>query len=292
MSLPSSITVDETLPGYPVYVINHPAATARVALHGAHVMEWTPAGQKPVLYLSPDALYAEDKPIRGGVPVCWPWFGGNPANAALPMHGLARIRAWELVRADEKDGFVAMLFRLQSSPETLAQWPHEFRCHLGVSIGATLEISLMTENTGTAPFVLTEALHTYLTVGDISRTVVRGLHEAKYLDTVGGANTWHTQEGDIHFDREVDRQFVSTGGAVVDDPAWGRQLIVDKLGSGTTVVWNPWIEKSKRLSDLPDEAYQGFLCVEAANAGEAAVNVPPGASHVLLTRVSTAPLPA
>lgn len=292
MSLPPSITVDETLPGYPVYLIHHPAATARVALHGAHVMEWTPAGQKPVLYLSPEALYAEDKPIRGGVPVCWPWFGGNPANAALPMHGLARIRAWELVRADEKEGFVALLFRLQSTPETLALWPHEFRCHLGVSIGATLEISLMTENTGAAPFVVTEALHTYLTVGDISRTVVRGLHEAKYLDTVGGANTWHTQEGDIHFDREVDRQFVSTGGAVVDDPAWGRQLIVDKLGSGTTVVWNPWIEKSKRLSDLPDEAYQGFLCVEAANADEAAVNVPPGASHVLLTRVSTAPLPA
>lgn len=143
----------------------------------------------------------------------------------------------------------------------------------------------MTENLGDTAFILTEALHTYLTVGDIQKVTVRGLAETRYLDTVG-ERTLRDQEGDITFDREVDRQYDSTGGVIVDDQAFGRNLVVNKLGSGTTVVWNPWIEKSKRLADLPDEAYHGFLCVEAANAGDRAVTVQPGGRHVLLTQVS------
>jgi len=286
MTLPDCITIEEPAPGYPVYVINHPAATARVALHGAHVMEWTPSGQQqPVLYLSPQAVLEHGKPIRGGIPVCWPWFGGHPVDATKPMHGIARNRLWELERADAKEGHVAMLFKLESSAETRALWPHDFRCYLGVSIGASLEVSLMTENTGDAAFTFGEALHTYLTVGDITQIKVSGLHDTHYLDTVGERTMRH-QDGDITFDREVDRQYSSTGGTVVEDSSLGRTLVVNKLGSGTTVVWNPWIEKSKRLADLPDEAYHGFLCVEAANAADAAVTVQPGGRHVLLTQIS------
>jgi glucose-6-phosphate 1-epimerase len=143
----------------------------------------------------------------------------------------------------------------------------------------------MTENLSDTPFTITEALHTYLTVGDIEKVTVRGLANTKYLDTVG-ERTMREQEGDILFDREVDRQYESTGGVIVEDRALGRNLVVNKLGSGTTVIWNPWIEKSKRLADLPDEAYHGFLCVEAANAGDSAVTVMPGGKHVLLTQVS------
>lgn len=286
MTLPDCITVEEPTPGYPIFVINHPAAKARVALHGAHVMEWQPASQsQPVLYMSPDALLEHGKPIRGGIPVCWPWFGGHPTDSTKPMHGFARILPWELVRADSQEGHVAMLFKLESNEETQALWPHAFRCHLGVSLGAALEVSLMTENLGDAPFQVTEALHTYLTVGDIAQVTVKGLAETKYLDTVG-ERTMREQEGDILFDREVDRQYDSTGGVIVEDRANARNLVVNKLGSSTTVVWNPWIEKSKRLSDLPDEAYHGFLCVEAANAGDAGVTVMPGGRHVLLTQVS------
>lgn len=286
MTLPDCITVEEPTQGYPIFVINHPAAKARVALHGAHVMEWQPASQtQPVLYMSPDALLEHGKPIRGGIPVCWPWFGGHPTDATKPMHGFARILPWELVRADSQEGHLAMLFKLESNEETRALWPHAFRCHLGVSLGAALEVSLMTENLGDAPFQVTEALHTYLTVGDIAQVTVKGLAETKYLDTVG-ERTIREQEGDILFDREVDRQYDSTGGVIVEDRANARNLVVNKLGSSTTVVWNPWIEKSKRLSDLPDEAYHGFLCVEAANAGDAGVTVMPGGRHVLLTQVS------
>jgi glucose-6-phosphate 1-epimerase len=287
MALPDCITLEEPTPGYPVYVIHHPAAAARVAVNGAHVMEWTPAGQtNPVLYMSPDAVLQNGKAIRGGIPVCWPWFGGHVSDSTKPMHGIARILPWELLRADAQETRVAMLFRLQSSDETRALWPHDFTCHLGISFGEKLEVSLITQNTGKDAMVITEALHTYLSVGDISKVTVSGLAEARYLDTVGTPTMREGEAADITFDREVDRQYVSPNGVVVDDPAWGRKLTINKLGSGTTVVWNPWIEKSKRLADLPDEAYHSFLCVEAANAGEAAVRIAPGGQHVIVTTVS------
>lgn len=286
MTLPDCITLDESIPGYPIFVINHPAATARVALNGAHVMEWKPAGQEqPVLYMSPDAILSPGKAIRGGIPVCWPWFGGHPTDASKPMHGFARNRPWELLRADAKEGHVALLFKLESNEETKALWPHDFTCHLGISIGAALEVSLMTQNKGDTAFVLGEALHTYLTVGDIKQVTVKGLDETKYLDTVG-ERVMRDQVGDILFEEEVDRQYASTSGVIIEDRALKRNLVVNKLGSGTTVVWNPWIEKSKRLADLPDEAYHGFLCVEAANAGDACVTVAAGGNHVLLTQIS------
>lgn len=289
MNLPDCVTLEEQTSGYPVYVIRHPQVTARVAVNGAHVMEWQPASQThPVLYLSPDAVLENGKPIRGGIPVCWPWFGGHVSDATKPMHGIARILPWELLRVDAKDSHVTMLFQFKSSDASRAHWPHDFVCHLGISLGEKLEVSLMTQNTGSDAFVVTEALHTYLSVGDIAQTVVRGLSGAKYLDTVGERTLRDGQEGDITFDREVDRQYISTSGVVIEDPAWNRKLIVDKLGSGTTVVWNPWIEKSKRLSDLPDEAYHGFLCVEAANASEAAVRIAPGGQHVIVTTVTVA----
>ncbi|MES2597164.1 MAG: D-hexose-6-phosphate mutarotase [Verrucomicrobiota bacterium] len=290
MNLPDCVTLENAASDYPVYVIRHPNVTGKVAVNGAHVMEWQPTSQAhPVLYLSPDAVLEKGKAIRGGIPICWPWFGGHPADATKPMHGIARILPWELVRVDASDSHVAMLFKLQSNEDSASHWPYDFTCHLGISLGEKLEVSLMTQNTGREAFVVTEALHTYLSVGDISQTIVRGLSGAKYVDTVGGQHTHCAgQEADITFDREVDRQYASTSGVVIEDPAWSRKLIVDKLGSGTTVVWNPWIEKSKRLADLPDEAFHGFLCVEAANANESPVRVPSGGQHVIVTTVSVA----
>jgi len=288
MNLPDCITLEEPAPGYPVLVIRHASASARIALNGAHVMEWQPAGQAhPVLYLSPDAILENGRPIRGGIPVCWPWFNAHPTDASQPMHGIARILPWELLRADDQGAHVSLLFRLTSNETTRRHWPHAFTCHLGVSIGERLEVSLMTHNTGGEAFEIAEALHTYLSVGDIAQVVVRGLDTSRYLDTVG-ERTMRQQEGPVTFDREVDRQYAATGGVIVEDPAWNRRLVIDKLGSGTTVVWNPWIEKSKRLADLPDEAYHGFLCIEAANAGESALRIAPGGQHVISTTVSVA----
>lgn len=284
MSLPDSITFSEASPGYPVFIVDHPACQARVALNGAHVMEWTPAGQKPVLYLSPQAVLENGKPIRGGVPVCWPWFNAHPSDETKPMHGFARNRPWKLMHATDSETGVKMHFALCSDADTCALWPHDFEAHVTLELGTHLAISLKTVNKSGHDMVLTEALHTYLTVGDIAQTTVRGLSGTDYLDTVGERTMRH-QEGDITFDREVDRQYASSATVSIEDAAWNRTLVVEKEGSATTVVWNPWIEKSKRLGDLPDEAFHGFLCVEAANAGTAAVTVAPGAAHEVRTVV-------
>lgn len=285
MSLPASVTLCEAIPGYPILTIHHDTCHARVALNGAHVMEWTPTGQSPVLFLSPQAELAPGKPIRGGIPVCWPWFGPHPTDESKPMHGFARITPWTLKRATESEEGVKLIFVLCSDQHSRELWPHDFEAHLTVLLGAKLDVSLQTINTGASSFELREALHTYLTVGDIAKVVVKGLAETNYLDTVGERTQRH-QTGDITFDREVDRQYYSSGTVTVDDPALGRALSIEKNGSQTTVVWNPWIEKSKRLGDLPDEAFHQFLCVEAANAGEAAVTVAPGAAHVIQTVIS------
>jgi glucose-6-phosphate 1-epimerase len=286
MNLPDCISIEEPTPGYPVYTVHHATAKARVALHGAHVMEWTPAGQEPVLYMSPQAVIQAGKPIRGGIPVCWPWFGADPNDATKPMHGLARIRFWKLTEATTSATGVTLLFSLTSDAETLALWPHAFSARVEVHIGKVLEVSLTTRNTGEEPFALTEALHTYLHVGDIHQVTVRGLAGLPYLDTVG-TPTMREQSGDIAINREVDRQYVSGGPVTVEDGALKRKLRIENSGSNTVVVWNPWIEKSTRLADLPNEAYPQFLCIEAANTGTGPV-VQPGAEHGIRTRISVA----
>ncbi|MDZ4289354.1 MAG: D-hexose-6-phosphate mutarotase [Prosthecobacter sp.] len=284
MNLPDCITIEEPTPGYPVYAIHHPAATARVALHGAHLMEWTPAGHAPVLFMSPQAVLEAGKPVRGGIPICWPWFGGHPNDATKPMHGIARIRFWHLTEATASAAGVTLTFSLTSDAQTLAAWPHAFAARVEMRIGQALEVRLSTQNLGQAPFSITEALHTYLSVGDIDQVTVRGLAGLAYLDTVGPL-TMRQQEGDIVIDREVDRQYVSTGPVVVADAALKRKVRIENEGSNTVVVWNPWIEKSTRLADLPNHDYPRFLCIEAANTGDTAPTVQPGAMHAILTRL-------
>ncbi|HYF37485.1 MAG TPA: D-hexose-6-phosphate mutarotase [Prosthecobacter sp.] len=283
MNLPDCITIEEPAPGYPVYAVHHPAATARVALHGAHIMEWAPAGHEPVLYMSPQAVIQAGKPIRGGIPVCWPWFGADPNDASKPMHGIARIRFWQPTEATASATGVKLVFDLTSDAQTLSVWPHAFTARLEAHIGKNLEVSLTTRNTGDTPFSLTEALHTYLRVGDIHQVTVRELAGLPYLDTVG-PHAMRLQEGDVVIDREVDRQYASPGPVVVEDGALKRRLKIENSGSNTVVVWNPWIEKSTRLADLPNNDYPRFLCIEAANTGAGPV-VEPGAEHVISTRI-------
>ena len=155
MNLPDCITIEEPAPDYPVYVIQHPVATARVALHGAHVMEWAPAGRESVLYMSPQAVIQAGKPIRGGIPVCWPWFGADPEDASKPMHGFARIRFWQLAEATASATGVTLVFTFASDAQTLALWPHAFAARVEVQIGKTLEVTLATQNTGSEHFLLT-----------------------------------------------------------------------------------------------------------------------------------------
>jgi D-hexose-6-phosphate mutarotase len=275
----------ELSPGYPILEINHPAASARVALHGAQIMEWQPAGQRPVLYLSPQSAFQEGKAIRGGVPLCWPWFGPHATDRTLPSHGFARTRFWDLSATVEDESGVTLRFTLTDDEKTRKLWPHPFRLEMEMNIGRELHLALHMTNTGTEPVTLSGALHTYLAVGDVREVRLEGLNDAEYLDTVGVPQLRH-QNGDVVFESEVDRGYFTTADVHLKDAALGRVITVRGSGSGCRVVWNPWIAKAAALADLPDADYFRFVCVEAANAWEDSVTIPPGDSHTLATTIS------
>lgn len=286
MTLPGTVRLTHPFPDYPILEIDHPAASARIALHGAHLLEWTPAGQKPVLYLSPQSIYKTGAAVRGGVPVCWPWFGPHASHGALPSHGFVRTRFWQLDSASEDASGVALKFSFRDDAETLAIWPHPFHLTLECFIGNTVSLALTMQNTGESGFTVTGALHTYFTVGDISQVSIEGLDGIEYLDTRGGARQAHHQSGKITFASEVDSLYRTSAPVAIHDAAAQRIITVKPEGSNTAVVWNPWKEKAARLPDLPDEAYHDFVCVETANAWQDSITVAPGASHRLATHIS------
>ncbi|WP_395736556.1 D-hexose-6-phosphate mutarotase [Prosthecobacter sp.] len=284
MTLPPSVTLIEEPAGYPILVIEHSAVTGRIALNGAHVTDWIPDGHDPVLYMSAEAVLEPGKPIRGGIPICWPWFGPHPTDSSKPAHGFVRTQMWEVDVARETTAGVDIVLKLSDSSESKALWPHSFALRLHVHLGASLQVTLQATNTGSSPWSMTGALHTYLNVEDVTKIAVHGLHGTHYVEGRLSPEK-RPQQGTVVIDQEVDRMYISDATVIVHDPVWGRELVLEKAGSLATVVWNPWIEKSKRLSDLPDEAYPMFLCIEAANAGEDVVTIEPGQEHLLMQRI-------
>ncbi|WP_193214200.1 D-hexose-6-phosphate mutarotase [Luteolibacter marinus] len=273
MNLPSSVRLVDLVPGYPVLEVDHPRCRGRVALHGAHVMDWQPAGEDPVLYLSPDAVFREGKAIRGGIPVCWPWFNAHPSDPKQPAHGIARSRFWQLDDTTGDNDGVELRFSLVDLPWAAA---------LTVRMGRTLEVSLESTNPGEHPVAVSGALHSYLRVADVGEILIEGLDGVEYLDTVGEAAV-KGQAGDLRIDREVDRIYRSTQSVRMIDKVAGRSVVVEKDGSPSTVVWNPWVAKAAALGDLPDDGFRHFVCIEAAIANDLAVVLGPKKSAVLRT---------
>ncbi len=266
----------------PVAEIHTPLASARVALHGAQLLTWQPAGAAPVIWLSQAAIFTPGQPIRGGVPVCWPWFG---VREGLPAHGFVRTRLWQ-VRAASLDasGQVVLRLGLQDNADTRALWNHAFDLELVLTVGSTLGMSLVSRNTGDQPFTLTDALHTYFCVTDIHQTAVLGLDDCDYLDKVQNFASGK-QSGAVEFTGETDRIYIDTlADCVIQDRAQQRAIRVSKSGSRSTVVWNPWREKV--FADMAAGEYQQMLCVETCNAGPDQVILAPGQSHTLTARIS------
>lgn len=239
-------------------------------------MSWRPVDEEEVLYLSPDAVFREGKAIRGGIPVCWPWFNAHPADAEQPSHGLVRGRFWELLEVGEGEEGVKMRFGVREGI-----WCAE----VTVMMGEELEVRLESKNVSEVPIVVSGALHTYLGVSDVSQVRVVGMDGCEYLDTVG-ERVVRRQRGDVVFTGEVDRIYESSSSVLLVDDGSGRTVLVEKGGSPSTVVWNPWVEKCAALGDMPDEDFRRFCCIEAAIANDRAEIVMPGASHVLMTRIS------
>ena len=269
--------------GMPRARVRGARADAEVYLQGGHVTRWQPHGGEPVLFLSRRAVYAPGKAIRGGVPLIFPWFGPHGSDGRAPMHGFARSRPWRLVTSGPgAEGAVVLELGLEDDEATRAAWPPAFSLRYRVSVGDVLALALEVVNTSPAPFTFEAALHTYLAVGDIHAVAVTGLGDTPYIDKVDAMTRKRLGAEPLRLAGETDRVFLGTRArCVVTDRALGRRLIVDKTGSATTVVWNPWSAKAAEIADLEPDDWRRLVCVETANAADDAVTLAAGARHVM-----------
>ncbi len=270
--------------GLIVAEINNLQATASLCLQGAHLLAWQPRSQaEPVVWLSRDARLAAGKSIRGGVPVCWPWFGAHASEPGFPAHGFARTAPWQIVASGiEPNGATCLTLRLLEDGKTRAQWPYSSTLELTVIAGEKLRMELSTENTGESAFVISEALHTYFKISDIGAVHITGLAGCAYWDKVG-ISALKKQDSIIRFAGETDRVYINTADAcVIEDGKLKRRIHIAKCGSLSTVVWTPWTAKADRMGDLgqPD-GWRGMVCVESANTLDNAFKVAAGAKHIL-----------
>jgi glucose-6-phosphate 1-epimerase len=252
-------------------------------------MSYKPEGKTDLLWMSKFSCFEEGKPIRGGIPVCWPWFGAHPSDPKMPSHGFARISHWNVKSVSGGNGFTELRLSLtDKDPSDERFRTRPFDLELSVRCGKKLEIELSTANSGKVDFKLTEALHSYFSVSDIKKVSISGLSGAEYVETAGGIGENRIQSGSVLFSSEVDRlYFGSVCDCVISDPGLGREIRISKEGSRTTVVWNPWIAKSAKMPDFGDSEYPEMVCVETANAAADSVTTAPGKIHRMKTVISS-----
>lgn len=263
-------------------------ASAKVSLYGAQVLSFTPKGERNLLFLSKDAFYQNGKAIRGGIPICWPWFGSHPDNKDLPSHGFARLSNWEVIQTSSSEDEVLIQLQLKNTEATEALWPYKFETRLNLSIGKSLELTLTTINKDDKAFTITSALHSYLNISDSEKIKLEGLENTQYRDDVLHVKSLQN-ESFLSIKGEVDSQyFDTTKDCIIHDPERKRKLKISKEGSKVTVVWNPGSELAAKITDLGDKEYQNMLCVEAANNMNDAITIQPNESHSLSTQISIA----
>ena len=272
--------------GLPKIQISTPAASAEIYLHGAHITAWKPSGFGEVIFTSQHSRWEEGKAIRGGVPVCFPWFRGKADDPKAPAHGFVRTNSWTLASLTQEDGSVCVTLATESDESTRRWWPHDFRLTLRIAVGAQLKLELIVSNTGAAPFQFEEALHTYHRVGDVRRARVAGLNGVSFLDNRDG-NRAKVQHGDVVIAEATDNAYQNTVSLLeITDPVLQRRIQIEKRNSLTTVVWNPWESGAKALTDLGDDEWQQMLCVEASNILGSAVTLAPGEEHHMAATIA------
>lgn len=275
--------------GLPAAHIGNLHAAGTLVLQGAHVLHFQPRGQQPVLWASRHSFYAPGRPIRGGIPVCWPWFGAHPTDPGKPGHGFARTSAWEVLGTSASPAGALIELGLQSGPVTLELWPHPFSLRLRALFGPQLGVELHIHNPGDQPFSISAALHSYFSVSQASAIAITGLEGSAYCDKVGAAP--QRQKGPVRLSAETDRVYQDTTAECrIEDPGLGRRICIAKQGSRSTVVWNPWSAKAARLEDFGDEEYRQMVCVETANAPPDQRTLAPGATHCLQAAIRIEPI--
>lgn len=260
-------------------VVKTTKGKAVISLQGAHLTKWIPAGHKPVIWLSEDAEFKTGKSIRGGIPICWPWFGAHPDQSDLPAHGFARSQNWTLQSVDlneEEDATIT--FEFDGAAD---YWPFNTPLSLCFVISDRLSMSLTTRNKSEQAITIGSALHTYFEISSVDQISIQGLENRPFIDTLDG-NKRKTETTPITIDAEIDRIYLDEEDTcVIVDQSWQREIKIEKSGSHSTVVWNPWVAKSERMGDMGSAGYTHMVCVETANAANDVITLGPGAEHTL-----------
>ena len=274
--------------GLPKVRVVTPEVVGEIYLHGAHITSWKPAGAEEVLFLSSHSRWEHGRAIRGGIPICFPWFGGKSDDPTAPAHGFVRTREWRLESISQVGRAVTVSMFTESDESTKKWWPVDFQLIYRATFGPELGLELVVSNTGTKTLRFEEALHAYHRVADIQEARVRGLDGVQYFDKTD-SNRKKMQQGEIAITSETDRIYLDTSGAIeLHDPQIHRATHVLKENSRTTVVWNPWIQKARALSDLGDDEWPQMVCIECSNVSAFAVDLAPGQQHAMkvLVRVT------
>jgi glucose-6-phosphate 1-epimerase len=289
-AIPDRVAFSPGNAGLPKALLSTPASQAEVYLHGAHVTHFALQGQAPILFLSAQSSFDPAKPIRGGVPICFPWFGPRTPDSAgnSPMHGFARILPWEVVSTSADGDTASIELSLIDNEQTRKWWLHPFRAQYRVALSPReLVLTLTVANTGPISFRFEEALHTYFAVADVRNVPVEGLDGVEYLDKTDNLAR-KTQSGPVTIAAETERVYLGTRAPVViHDPGPGRRVVNTKQNSDATVVWNPWVAKARAMADFGDDEWPRMLCVETANVGPHAVTLAPAASHTTGATIHT-----
>ncbi len=262
----------------------HEKATAGIALHGAHVVSYKPTGKDDLIWMSSNTPYNGKSPLRGGIPICWPWFG----KIAEPGHGFARINQWKLAEHRESEQGVLVVLELEESPETLSIWPYKFKTRLYVEIGDELKVSLEVNNTDEKAWTFSGALHTYLNVGDITQITTTGMG-AEYIDSLQDSKICTGGDSLVLTDT-IDRVYTTPEAQItVTDPVLKRALTVENSGHNSAVLWNPWSQGATAMADMPDDGYKTMLCIEStihASCLSAGQTLQPNEQYLLTTTIS------
>ena len=277
------LSVIEGKGGFPVIAIDNDHAKAKISVYAAQVLSFQPGGATAdLMFVSENAYYQPGKATKGGIPICWPWFGPDPEGLGRASHGFVRNRMWTLLSTDTTaTGETKVRLGVNADEETQKIWPHSFELVLEVLVGQTLTVALITSNTGDSAFSITQAFHSYFTVGDINQVKVLGLEETTYLDKVDDGKE-KKQSGEIAFSTETDRIYTDVKPELtIEDSALNRRIRISTTGSKTAIVWNPGKEISNKMADLTAQDYLKFVCVETANAADDVVEVAPNSAYKL-----------
>jgi len=282
-AIPNALRFEDSPGGLVRVAISTGDAEADLYLQGAHLTHWTRQEQRPILFVSPKSLFAPGKAIRGGVPIIFPWFGARGDGKPGPAHGFARSTEWTVEGTGLRDnGSVEITLALAPNEVTRSFFEPVFHLRFRVVVGSELEMELETRNDGTEPFTFEEALHTYLAVADVRQASISGLEDTIYIDKTDGFQRKMQGDEPVRIAKETDQVHLNTQSTcVVHDSVWGRRIMVEKSGSNSTVIWNPWIDKTAGMSDMDADSWLGMVCVETANAADNAIQLAPGAIHKL-----------